>query len=241
MLDRAAGCEAGALYADAIVRAINEAKAVVLVLSGSAVSSSHVAREVERAASKHKPIIAFRIDSVPLVPALEYFLSESQWIDVVKLGMPAALAKLSEAVGLGSGLTVAAASVAHPKSPRNRILLAAGVAVVAVALAALWADKAWISKRVPTSEPVASAAPQSTGAASSAPAPEAAFAPPPHSIAVLPFVNMSGDKEQEYFSDGLSEEILNSLQESTSCRLQHAPHPFTSRGDTQICRPLRTN
>lgn len=31
------------------------------------------------------------------------------------------------------------------------------------------------------------------------------------SIAVLPFVNMSNDPEQEYFSDGMSEEILNSL------------------------------
>jgi TolB-like protein len=41
----------------------------------------------------------------------------------------------------------------------------------------------------------------------------AAFTPPVHSIAVLPFVNMSGDKEQEYFSDGLTEELLNSLAE----------------------------
>jgi tetratricopeptide (TPR) repeat protein len=41
----------------------------------------------------------------------------------------------------------------------------------------------------------------------------AAFSPPPHSIAVLPFVNLSGDKEQEYFSDGLTEELLNSLAE----------------------------
>ncbi len=225
----------GAQYADAIVRAINEAKTVVLVLSGSAVSSSHVTREVERAASKHKPIIAFRIDSAPLVPALEYFLSESQWIDVVKLGMPAALAKLSEAVGQGSGLTVAAASVAHPKSSRNRFLIAAGVAVVAVALAALWADKVWTSKHVPASQPVASAAPQSTAAASSTPATEAAFAPPPHSIAVLPFVNMSGDASQEYFSDGLTEELLNSLSRINELQVAARTSAFSFKGkDTDI-------
>src|SRR6202050_3944579 len=47
----------GALYADAIVGAINEAKALVLVLSESAITSSHVSREVERAASKRKPMI----------------------------------------------------------------------------------------------------------------------------------------------------------------------------------------
>ncbi len=43
--------------------------------------------------------------------------------------------------------------------------------------------------------------PPATGAASA----------PANSIAVLPFVNMSGDQENEYFADGLSEEILNSL------------------------------
>ena len=35
------------------------------------------------------------------------------------------------------------------------------------------------------------------------------------SIAVLPFVNMSADKDNEYFSDGIAEEILNALARST--------------------------
>ena len=42
-------------------------------------------------------------------------------------------------------------------------------------------------------------------------APAPAFNPPLRSIAVLPFANISGDPSQDYFSDGLSEELLNSL------------------------------
>jgi TolB-like protein/Flp pilus assembly protein TadD len=43
------------------------------------------------------------------------------------------------------------------------------------------------------------------------PAASASAAADPHSIAVLPFVNMSGDRDNQYFSDGISEEILNVL------------------------------
>ena len=72
-----------------------------------------------------------------------------------------------------------------------------------------------------------------TSSAAAAP-PSSCFSPPPHSVAVLPFVNMSGDKEQEYFSDGLTEEILNSLTESTNYRLP--PHlGLLFPGDE--CRP----
>jgi len=58
----------------------------------------------------------------------------------------------------------------------------------------------------------------------------AKFAPPAHSVAVLPFVNMSGDKEQEYFSDGLTEELLNSLAEINELQVAARTSAFSFKG-----------
>jgi TolB-like protein/tetratricopeptide (TPR) repeat protein len=57
-----------------------------------------------------------------------------------------------------------------------------------------------------------------------------AFNPPAHSIAVLPFLNMSGDKEQEYFSDGLTEELLNSLAAVTELQVAARTSAFSFKG-----------
>jgi TolB-like protein/lipoprotein NlpI len=48
-----------------------------------------------------------------------------------------------------------------------------------------------------------------------------------NSIAVLPFVNMSSDKEQEYFSDGLSEELLNLLAKIPELRVAARTSSFS--------------
>ena len=51
------------------------------------------------------------------------------------------------------------------------------------------------------------------------------------SIAVMPFVNMSSDPEQDYFSDGLSEELLNLLAKVRQLRVVSRSSSFAYRGE----------
>jgi len=51
------------------------------------------------------------------------------------------------------------------------------------------------------------------------------------SIAVLPFLNMSGDAENEYFSDGIAEEILNLLVKLPQIRVASRTSSFVFKGE----------
>ncbi len=63
----------------------------------------------------------------------------------------------------------------------------------------------------------------------------------PKTIAVLPFVNMSDDSEQEYFSDGLSEELLNLLAQIPELRVTSRTSAFSFKGkDATIAEVGRT-
>jgi len=53
---------------------------------------------------------------------------------------------------------------------------------------------------------------------------------PEKSVAVLPFVNMSNDPEQEYFSDGITEEILNSLSHVKDLKVAGRTSSFHFKG-----------
>jgi TolB-like protein len=227
---------AGEPYAAAIVEAINACRLVVLVLTRSAIESPHVLREVERASSKKRSILSIRLDAADLPPELEYFLSANHWLEASSGKIESVLPALIESVrGRGGGTLDRAPPPAHavasarpgtgtgPSRRLNLPLIAIG-AVVAVALAYLVVDKFWLSKRaVMVSAPSDAAA---TKPASST----ATFSPPPHSIAVLPFVNMSGDPKQDYFSDGLSEELLNSLASIRDLRVAARTSSFFFKG-----------
>ena len=53
------------------------------------------------------------------------------------------------------------------------------------------------------------------------------------SIAVLPFVNMSADKDNEYFSDGITEEILNGLARTPGLRVAARTSAFSFKGKNE--------
>ncbi|HET7931596.1 MAG TPA: hypothetical protein VFL63_09470, partial [Rhodanobacteraceae bacterium] len=56
-------------------------------------------------------------------------------------------------------------------------------------------------------------------AAAAAPKPPTKFAPPPDTLVVLPFANLGGDPKQQYFSDGITEELTNALGQNTGLRV----------------------
>ena len=99
---------------------------------------------------------------------------------------------------------------------RSKAALLATMAVLVLALGYLVATRLVPSKR------------------SAQVAPTTAFSPPPHSIAVLPFVNLSGDASQDYFSDGLTEELLNSLAQINELQVAARTSSFSFKEHPDI-------
>jgi TolB-like protein/tetratricopeptide (TPR) repeat protein len=209
----------GESFAGAIVHAIDATRVIVLVLSEHAAISQHVLREVERASSKRHPVIAFRIDLAPMPADLEYFLNTSQWLDASAAGVNHALPRLVNAVqsalaqpSTGAHVNPVAPAPARMRLGSRRVLFALG-AVIAAVLAYTMTNKLWLSKRVDNPKSVATATPAS-GVSSAA-----ATVVPEKSVAVLPFIDMSEKKDQEYFSEGLSEELIDLLSKVSALRV----------------------
>ena len=234
----------GTLYANEIVRAINDAILVVVIISEHAIASPHVGKEIERASAKRRPIISVHVDSAPLTRAFEYFLSESQWIEVALSDIDVAAEKLVIAVashvrfaGAGSAATdVATAAASRPTAqlraqapragaaPAGRGRLGAVVVVVtvAVALALLVISKPWFAPRDKAGETSSASATVITD----------------KSIAVLPFVDMTRKRDPEYFADGMAEEILGLLAKLPGLRVIGRTSSFQFKGKTGDLRTI---
>jgi adenylate cyclase len=225
----------GTLYADGIVGAIDESSILVLILSKEAVASAHVGRELERAASKRHPIIALRTDTAPLTRAFEYFLNQSQWIEIGSGGIDAAITKLAAAVArhLSSASAAAPTNAINPRSslrtttPRRPWIIAGAgagaVAVLALIAASFLGDRAWLHGH--------SVSDRMTGRAVTV---------ADKSIAVLPFTDMSEKKDQEYFADGMAEEIIDLLVKIPGLKVIARTSSFQFKGQTDDLRTVGT-
>lgn len=106
--------------------------------------------------------------------------------------------------------TAAETKTAAAPSSRRRIFAAAALVLVALATT----TGLFLLRKSPPNTPQLSAA---TGQRTI-------------SLAVLPFVDMSSDQDQAYFADGLAEEILNLLAQSSSMRIIARTSSFSFKG-----------
>jgi len=111
----------------------------------------------------------------------------------------------------------------------------AGIAAV-VGTALLVSGVWWVIGRADDS--AAPAAGAQDGSAAAVAAAPGAMAADENSIAVLPFVNMSGDPENEYFSDGLSEELINALVMVDGLKVVARTSAFAFRGQERDVREI---
>jgi TolB-like protein/Tfp pilus assembly protein PilF len=117
------------------------------------------------------------------------------------------------------------ASITHLTAKRLDVFT---IGLIVVALAFLLADRFWLSPRHP--EQIAAPAESVTDTVQTS-EPESQY--PPNSIAVLAFTDLSPAGDQEYFSDGISEELLNVLAKIPGLRVAARTSSFQFKGQNQ--------
>ena len=104
-------------YAEEILHGIETTELMVVLLSEKANASTFVKNEVERAFSKRKTVIPFRIQDVNPSRQMELFLSGIQWIDAWNPPLEAKINVLIETIGKMLGIALPASSSTPPPSP----------------------------------------------------------------------------------------------------------------------------
>ncbi len=88
----------GIEYGESIIDAIAGCQVSVLIFSSKANDSPQVRREIERAVSKGKVIIPFRIEDILPTKSMEYALSNTHWLDAMTPPLEAHISKLTESI-----------------------------------------------------------------------------------------------------------------------------------------------
>ena len=88
----------GSDWGAAIIDAIQEAKALVLIFSSNSNDSDQIKREIERTVHQGIAVIPFRIEDVLPNKTLEYFISTQHWLDALTPPLEDHMAHLAETI-----------------------------------------------------------------------------------------------------------------------------------------------
>jgi TolB-like protein len=194
-------------FAEAIIDGIKSSKLFILVYSSNSNNSKQVIREVDRAIHTGLPVINLRLEDVPLSKQLEYYLSSVHWLDAVTPPLEKHILTLSGVVKsllrkdgakeddlekaiqdgtLRMGKDLRSIEGAGKYQWKKAVVPTLILAVMLVAV--LLIVPPLLKQKI---------SPEDTAMNKS--------------VAVLPFDNLSSDPNQEYFSDGMMDEILDRL------------------------------
>jgi TolB-like protein/Flp pilus assembly protein TadD len=167
--------------------------------------------------------LAYAAAAWTLLQVIEYLGETYSWPPAIRQ-----IATPSFALGLVFVLVLAWYHGDRGEQRVSRPELAILATIVALVGGTLW----WYVSRIDESAWVADTGVMNT---------KHALPPDAASIAVLPFVNMSPDKDQEYFADGMSEELLNLLTQLPQLRVIARTSSFSFKGkEVDIATIART-
>src|ERR1700722_17101229 len=194
-------------------KALETSQIFVLLFSENAAQSSDIAKELAAATLEKKLIIPVRLQNIAPKGAFLYELASRNWVNAYE-DTEAKLAQLAKGLAHlvrtgardesvlpfdradGGGHTPAAAARKSMRTPA--IIAAAAVLVIALSGIAAWLLWRSLQPAAPGRAQVAS-----QDVAQKAQSATPVFSPPAPSVAVLPFVNISGDANEDYFSAGI--------------------------------------
>lgn len=217
---------AGDEWRAAIADALEASRIFVLLYSAKAAASTEIAKELAVATMAKQQIVPVRLEDIRPKGAFLYELAGRNWFDVFA-DPDRQMTELAD--GLAAMARGEEGWLARPASqaahwPRRRTLrglvgAAAGVAVAIAIAAGLWMTGHSGRPAVPV------------GGAGGPGADEV-------SIAVLPFLNLSPDKDQEFFSDGMTEELTSALAKVPGLRVIGRASAFQFKGENRDLRAI---
>ena len=223
---------AGESFDRATERALEEARAVVVLWSRRSVESDWVRAEATqaRAARRLVPVmiepckrpVIFELIHTADLAGWGGDAADPRWRTFID-GLRLTTDQPQQEGGAVKQGPVAAAAVSR-KGALLGVVLGIGAALLAAAGLSYWALLPRGENLTPT-------------AATDSP-PAATAAQTGVTLAVLPFANLSPDASQEYFSDGLTEEILNQLARIPALRLTGRTSSFSFKGKNEDLRQI---